>query len=86
MPIQLNFKWTPCSIKSDFESYSENKPKVGANQNAIGPNMSVNLPTVYGTMHNQKDQGVTKNTVFLNHFEFHKELSRKDDLLSSLKT
>jgi len=66
-PLQVNFKWSPVSIKSDFTRLS-----------------GANLPQQQGLPPNPAAFSRPKSLI--NHFEFHKELSRKDDLVTNLKT
>ena len=76
--VQLNFKWSPCSIKNDFEALSKQskmplrqirRPLMDSNKKMNDYMFDSKLPKM-----------------MINHFEFHKEITRKDDLLCNLKT
>ena len=61
-PMMVHFKWSPCSIKTDFYKLQ-----------ALVPN--------------QNDQfKFIRPRNMLNHFEFHREISRKDELIHNLRT
>lgn len=75
-PLQVHFKWTPVSIKSDFTKLQSN---------AGGQYFNT-----YGSVGAAPAQGQLTATLrprnLVNHFEFHKELTRKDDLVTNLRT
>lgn len=82
--ITLHFKWSPCSIKSDFEKLmckSHIPPKIIALNNSAGPVESSKLKNILTPSALE-----IRPRLLLNHFEFHKELTRKDDLIHNLKT
>lgn len=69
-PLQVHFKWTPVSIKSDFHKLPSGISSVGTNNTVFGQTLSPALRPRH----------------VINHFEFHKELTRKDELVSNLRT
>ena len=109
-PLKVQFKWSPCSIKSDFMKLSSicnvgwaQQPKshnnsttqkqffgqssriAGANSSiysSMGQNASVN----FLQKQNQVGSNFIRPKHLINHFEGHKELSRKDELVSNLRT
>lgn len=81
----LNFRWAPVSHKVDFEKIESKKSK-----KEITPFRQTQL----GQSEKRFDQPFLSNlfnkgnklTFLINHLECHKEISRKNELLSNLKT
>jgi hypothetical protein len=81
-PTTLNFKWSPCSIKADFDrlmcksQIPSRAAKSTTNTNETRGQKWPQLPIYLDN----------RPKLLLNHLEYHKELTRKDDLINNLKT
>ena len=75
-PFKVQFKWSPCSIKQDFMKLS------------VGLNHGLNsAQKIMNGINNGIGQGqLMKPLHLINHFEGHRELTRKDELFSNLKS
>ena len=76
-PLSVNFKWTPCSIKSDFQKLSATNGIPPSNQSQSGAAQYANAPL--------PPQNI-RPRYMINHLEGHRELTRKDELVLNLKT
>jgi len=88
--FDLHFKWSPCSIKQDFLKL--NSGAFIKNMNATSKSSQFSgTKSIPGAFTNASSMAPARRTYMrprhlLNHFEGHKELTRKDELVSNLKT